>query len=58
MGKPDKNPGSNFADNDSKVVRTRAQRGHSAILHIIFGIFFLYIPSIYYLLSPDHYYHL
>lgn len=33
-------------------------KGHSAILHILFGGFALYIPSIYYLFSKNHYYHI
>lgn len=56
--KKSNNPGSNFADNDNKVTRVRTQRGHSLILHALFGWIFFYILSIYYLLSPDHYYHL
>ncbi|AYD82165.1 membrane protein [Gordonia phage Turuncu] len=37
---------------------TRVQRGHSATLHILFGGFLLWIPSFYYLVSPNHFYHL
>lgn len=33
-------------------------KGHSAILHFLFGGFALWIPSIYFLCSKNHYYHL
>lgn len=36
----------------------RQQKGHSAILAIIFGGFTLYILPIYWLVSKNHYYHL
>jgi len=36
----------------------RQQKGHSLILHLIFGMFVLYIPTIYYAVSPNHYFHL
>ena len=36
----------------------RHQQGHSALLHFMFGGFVLWIPSIYYLFSPNHFYHL
>jgi hypothetical protein len=35
----------------------RQQTGHSLIKHLIFGIFLLYIPTIYYAVSPNHYFH-
>lgn len=37
---------------------TRIQKGHSAILAILFGGFTLYILPIYWLVSKEHYYHL
>ena len=36
---------------------TQMPKGHSAILHLIFGGFLLYIPTIYYLCSKKHYFH-
>ncbi|MEI2466987.1 hypothetical protein AB9M62_27390 [Bacillales bacterium AN1005] len=36
----------------------RQQKGHSAIKHILFGGLLLWIPSIYYAISKNHYYHL
>lgn len=36
----------------------RPQQGHSLLLHLFFGGFLLWIPSIYYAISPNHYYHL
>jgi hypothetical protein len=35
----------------------RTQKGHSLILHLIFGWILLYIPTIYFAVSPNHYYH-
>jgi hypothetical protein len=32
----------------------RQQRGHSIILHAFFGGFLLWIPTIYYAVSPNH----
>lgn len=40
-----------------EVVYTRPQKGHSLILHILLGGIVLWIPSIYYAVSPNHYYH-
>lgn len=36
----------------------RAQKGHSIILHALFGGFVLWIPSIYFVVSPNHYWHI
>lgn len=36
----------------------RTQKGHSVILHLLFGGIFLYIPTIYFIVSPNHYWHL
>lgn len=36
----------------------RQQTGHSLVKHLIFGVFVLYIPTIYYAVSPNHYFHL
>ncbi len=44
--------------NTKQVQYTRAQKGHSIILGIIFGGFLLWIPQIYWAISPNHYYHL
>lgn len=37
---------------------TRQQTGHSILLHLFFGVFLLWIPAIYYTVSPNHYWHL
>lgn len=37
---------------------TREQKGHSIVLHLLFGWIFFYIPTIYYALSPRHFFHL
>lgn len=39
-------------------IRVRQQKGHSIIKHLFFGIFAAYIPTIYYAISKDHYFHL
>lgn len=36
----------------------RVQRGHSIILHALFGGFLLWIPTAYYAVSPNHFFHL
>jgi uncharacterized protein DUF2510 len=36
---------------------TRGQKGHSIIRHLLFGWMVLYIPTIYYAVSPNHYFH-
>ena len=35
----------------------RNQKGHSIIKWILFGGFVLWIPAIYYTVSPNHYWH-
>jgi hypothetical protein len=35
----------------------RQQKGHSLMLHILFGALVLWIPAIYYSCSPNHYWH-
>lgn len=40
-----------------EVVYNRQQTGHSLTKHICLGIFVLWIPTIYYSLSPNHYWH-
>ena len=35
-----------------------ARKGHSIILHLLFGSLLLYIPTIYYTFSRKHYWHL
>lgn len=35
----------------------RQQKGHSLILHLIFGGIALYIPTIYFAVSKNHYFH-
>lgn len=36
---------------------TRVQKGHSLILHLTLGALVLWIPAIYYSVSPNHYWH-
>jgi hypothetical protein len=40
-----------------KAVYTRQQKGHSLILHLLLGMFVLWIPAIYISVSPNHYWH-
>lgn len=40
-----------------KAVYTRQQKGHSLTLWILFGGLLLWIPAIYYSVSPNHYWH-
>jgi hypothetical protein len=40
-----------------EVIYNRPQKGHSIILHLLFGGLLLWIPTIYYAVSPNHYYH-
>lgn len=35
----------------------RQQKGHSLILHLLLGVFVLWIPAIYISVSPNHYWH-
>lgn len=35
----------------------RHQKGHSLILHLLFGGVVLWIPTIYFAVSPNHYFH-
>lgn len=46
-------------DNDKPTgtVYTREQKGHSIVLHLLFGWAVLWIPTVYYALSPRHYFH-
>lgn len=39
------------------TVYTREQKGHSLVLHILLGGMVLWIPTIYYAISPRHYFH-
>jgi hypothetical protein len=41
----------------SATVYTREQKGHSLILHLLFGWALLYIPTIYVAVSPRHFWH-
>lgn len=36
----------------------RTQRGHSLVLHLLFGALVMWIPALYYTASPNHYWHL
>lgn len=37
---------------------TRQQQGHSLTLHLTLGAFVLWIPAIYFTVSPNHYWHI
>lgn len=41
-----------------KAVYTREQKGHSILLHVLFGMVVLWIPAMYITASPRHYWHL
>jgi len=36
---------------------TRQQKGHSITLHLLFGVFVLWVPTIYFAASPNHFFH-
>lgn len=40
-----------------KAIYTREQKGHSIIKHVFLGVFVLWIPTIYYTFSKNHYWH-
>lgn len=40
-----------------KAQYVRQQKGHSLILHLLLGIFVMYIDVIYISVSPNHYWH-
>lgn len=40
-----------------KAVYTRQQKGHSLTKHLLFGWLLLWIPTIYYSVSKNHYWH-
>jgi hypothetical protein len=40
-----------------RAVYTRQQKGHSLTKHLLFGWIVLYIPTMYYHFSPNHYWH-
>ena len=35
----------------------RQQKGHSLTKHLLLGVFVLWIPTVYYAVSPNHYFH-
>jgi hypothetical protein len=37
---------------------TRQQKGHSIVKHLLLGWVLAWIPTIYYAISPNHYFHL
>jgi len=37
---------------------TRQQKGHSLVLHLTLGVFVMWIPAMYYSVSPNHFWHL
>lgn len=43
---------------ERKVHYVRQQTGHSLTKHLLLGWALLYIPTIYYAISPNHYFHL
>ena len=40
-----------------EVVYNRQQKGHSLTKHLLLGWMVAYIPTIYYAVSPNHYFH-
>jgi hypothetical protein len=40
-----------------QVIYNRQQKGHSLVLHVLLGIFVLWINVIYITVSPNHYWH-
>jgi hypothetical protein len=40
-----------------KAQYVRQQKGHSLVKHLLLGWLLLYIPTIYYAASPNHYFH-
>lgn len=40
-----------------KANYVRNQTGHSIVKHVLFGWLLLWIPAIYYTVSPNHYWH-
>jgi hypothetical protein len=40
-----------------KAQYVRHQKGHSLTMHLLFGVVVLWIPAIYYSVSPNHYWH-
>lgn len=44
-------------ENQPSPFYTREQKGHSIILHLLLGWVLLWIPTIYYVVSPRHYFH-
>lgn len=40
-----------------EVIYNRQQQGHSILLHLVLGIFILWINVIYISVSPNHYWH-
>lgn len=43
--------------NGMNVSYVRQQKGHSLVLHLLLGWIVLYIPTIYFAVSPNHYFH-
>lgn len=43
--------------NGMQVLYNRQQKGHSLTKHLLLGWALLYIPTIYYAASPNHYFH-
>lgn len=41
---------------NNQVIRTREQKSHSIVKHALLGVFVLWIPTIYYAVSKDHYF--
>lgn len=44
-------------EKEEKIRYTREQKGHSIVLHVLFGWILLWIPAIYYTVSKNHYWH-
>lgn len=44
-------------ENGRQVVYNRPQKGHSLTKHLLLGWMVAYIPTIYFAVSPNHYFH-
>jgi hypothetical protein len=47
----------NVRQSRDRAQYVRQQTGHSIIKHVLFGWALLWIPTIYYAVSPNHYFH-
>jgi hypothetical protein len=53
----DENQKNDIRQSRDRAQYVRQQKGHSLTMHLLFGWIVLYIPTIYYSASPNHYWH-